>query len=522
VLPKALTLIFLTALSAAAFGGSPKPIPADLAKEARDLAAEEVFDLLNILKDAGDTKDLQAVEAALLKIPTYLERGSVKDATPSTLLTDLTVYCNTPENYFTTWLIVDLCKDYKQVCAITEDTAFRAQHLELVAEGVTKGLKQFFAVNPVHKQQPENSSIAASFGSGFIISPDGYILTNDHVIAESTQILVTAPSHKPLAVSVVLSDPDKDLALLKLPLRKLPLPNLPYLPIADSDLVQVLDTVYVLGYPLAPVLGTNVSASEGKINAIRIEGRTKLFQFDADVNPGNSGGPLLNDKGEVIGIVVSKLNAIKMLEEHGTLPERINFAIPINEARLMLRKTNTCALTASTGRDVLSASKIFDNSKGATVLITATSSQETPSPAEPEPTTWEKKTGDVTAFVKRFVVAGNSDDSGFEASFYADKVDYFDDGKVTTTFVEQDIQKYNQRWPQRRYWINGEPTIAIVNSAHDIAEATVTIGFVVQNRQRIISGTCKDEILIIDSTTNPKIGFIRSKMLNRQIKTLSQ
>jgi S1-C subfamily serine protease len=131
-----------------------------------------------------------------------------------------------------------------------------------------------------------------------------------------------------------VSDPSKDLALLKLPLR-----NLPYLSLADSNFVHVLNTVYVLGYPLTSELGHNVSASEGKINGIRREGR--VFQFDADVNPGNIGGPLLNDKGEVTGVVVAKLDAIKMLKEQGSLPERINFAIPVNEARELVGKALT-------------------------------------------------------------------------------------------------------------------------------------------------------------------------------------
>jgi serine protease Do len=144
--------------------------------------------------------------------------------------------------------------------------------------------------------------------------------------------------------------------------------NLPYLSIGDSNLVQVLNTVYVLGYPLSPVLGGDVSASEGKINAIRDAGRG--FQFDADVNPGNSGGPLLNDKGEVIGVVVAKLNAIKMLKELGSLPERINFAIPVNEARKLVEKASPLPFSRSARGDVLSPSDIFDKSKGATVFIT--------------------------------------------------------------------------------------------------------------------------------------------------------
>jgi S1-C subfamily serine protease len=80
------------------------------------------------------------------------------------------------------------------------------------------------------------------------------ILTNHHVIAHSTRITVVVPGRGPANASVVLADPSRDLALLNIPMS-----NLPYLSIGDSNLVHVLNTVYVLGYPLSPVLGGDVS-----------------------------------------------------------------------------------------------------------------------------------------------------------------------------------------------------------------------------------------------------------------------
>lgn len=370
---KTLTIILLlAAFSGAAFARSPNPIPARLAQKMRATTANLVFDDLNSLKDDPDPKDLEAFEFAADKLPIYLEKGSIADTRPDLLIEELTAYCNTPENPFVTLFIVFLCRNYKKFYdSYPENVALHEQFLGIQAAAVDEGRDRFFAANPAHKERPKANPLVASLGSGFVISPDGYILTNNHVIAQSTRILIIVRGHEPLEAPVILSDPYKDLALLKLPLG-----DFPYLPIADSDLVQVLDTVYVLGYPLASVLGSAISASEGKINAIRNEGQIKLFQFDADVNPGNSGGPLLNDKGEVIGVVVGKLDARKMLEEHGSLPERVNFAIPINDARQMLRKAYTRTFTNSARRDVFSASKIFDDSKGATVLITATSSRQ--------------------------------------------------------------------------------------------------------------------------------------------------
>src|SRR5260370_22358592 len=81
-----------------------------------------------------------------------------------------------------------------------------------------------------------------------------------------------------------------------------------------------------------------------------------------------------------------------------------------------------------------------------------------------------------------------------EISFYADEVDYFDNGKVTKEFVVEDIKKYNQRWPGRRSWVDGEPKVEMVDSAHDVARAVVTLRFVVQSRQKTIWGSCENVI----------------------------
>jgi len=165
-------------------------------------------------------------------------------------------------------------------------------------------------------------------GSGFVIHPDGYVLTNHHVIDDAAQITVVVSGKGKFPASIVAEDDYKDLALLKIEAA-----GLDALPIAESKNVNVLDTIFVLGYPLYSTLGADVSASQGHVNAVREDGRIPLLQIDANVNFGNSGGPVVNDRGEVIGVVVSKLNAAFFLQETGSIPERVNFAIPIDEAR---------------------------------------------------------------------------------------------------------------------------------------------------------------------------------------------
>jgi len=135
-------------------------------------------------------------------------------------------------------------------------------------------------------------------GTGFIVHPDGYILTCHHVVKGAGKIEVVLPDSIRQVAEVVEADTYKDLALLKIPVQ-----GLPCVTLGDSERTRVLDSVIALGYPLE--IGNEVAANEGKINAKRDSEKIPLFQIDAAVNPGNSGGPLVNDHGEVIGVVVA-------------------------------------------------------------------------------------------------------------------------------------------------------------------------------------------------------------------------
>src|ERR1700738_3517821 len=195
-------------------------------------------------------------------------------------------------------------------------------------------------------------------GSGFIFHPDGYILTNNHVVADSTEQVVVLPNGDRVPARVVATDPTKDIALLKIPGS-----NFPTLPIGESRKISVMDTVLAMGFPMSSTIGYDVSAYDGKVNAIRQSESAPLFQADANINPGNSGGPLLNDRGEVIGIVVSKINAMQLAKTMGAIPERINFAIPIDQARSMILMAYNRGFTPSNRTVPLRTQEIFAQSK---------------------------------------------------------------------------------------------------------------------------------------------------------------
>lgn len=161
-------------------------------------------------------------------------------------------------------------------------------------------------------------------GSGFIISADGLVITNEHVISGATEIKVTMRgSEKQYNAKVVGADYDLDLAVLKIEGAQ----NLPHLKMGDSNKVKVGNWVIAIGNPFGFDHTVTVGVISAKGRPITVENRhyKNLLQTDAAINPGNSGGPLLNLQGEVIGINTAVAQA-----------QGIGFAIPANTVKNVL------------------------------------------------------------------------------------------------------------------------------------------------------------------------------------------
>ena len=162
-------------------------------------------------------------------------------------------------------------------------------------------------------------------GSGFIIDREGYILTNNHVVAKAQKITVTMADGSKISAPLVGRDPASDLAVIKIPSRYVNA----VVTLADSDAVRVGQKAIAIGNPF----GLSHTLTTGIVSALKRDIRTQdghqiddLIQTDAAINPGNSGGPLLNSSGEVIGINT----AIYSLSGGY---QGIGFAIPINQAK---------------------------------------------------------------------------------------------------------------------------------------------------------------------------------------------
>lgn len=152
-------------------------------------------------------------------------------------------------------------------------------------------------------------------GSGFLISEDGYILTNAHVVGGSDTVAVAFENGMEVEGKVIRTAPARDVALVKIPLTKLPLLRL------QTQIPTIGNTVYAVGAPLDEELHGTISS--GIISSYRIlkENGMEVIQSDVTINGGNSGGPMINQKGEVVAITVS-----------GYVGSGINFFIPIQDA----------------------------------------------------------------------------------------------------------------------------------------------------------------------------------------------
>jgi serine protease Do len=182
--------------------------------------------------------------------------------------------------------------------------------------------QQFFGTVPRTPQKKLESSL----GSGVIVSSDGYVLTNNHVVSGATGIDVSLADKRSFKATIVGTDPMTDIAIIKLDAK-----DLPVLVLGNSDSINVGNFVLAVGNPfgLSGTITMGIVSAKGRGN-LGIEGYENFIQTDAAVNPGNSGGALVNVHGELIGINT----AIYAGRSGGN--QGIGFAVPINMARQVM------------------------------------------------------------------------------------------------------------------------------------------------------------------------------------------
>jgi S1-C subfamily serine protease len=198
-----------------------------------------------------------------------------------------------------------------------------------VFTGIVKNVKPAvvnISTYNTQNQASQNQAAIKSLGSGFIISENGVIVTVNHLIENSETILVRISAEENYKAGIIASDKDHDIALIEIQ----PDHPLPFVKLGNSETLDAGEWVIAIGNPFG--LGKTVTA--GIISAKgRVIGSGKydeLLQTDASINPGNSGGPLLNMKGEVVGINTAAISA--------GANSNIGFAIPVNTLKKLIEQ----------------------------------------------------------------------------------------------------------------------------------------------------------------------------------------
>ena len=163
-------------------------------------------------------------------------------------------------------------------------------------------------------------------GSGVVIDPSGLILTNNHVVEGAAEVTVSFENGDEYTTSDILTDPDTDVALLRIDPKDLGDRTLPSVPLADSARTQVGDWVLAFGSPLNQQFSMTAGIVSGKSRTTGLAARENFIQHDAAINPGNSGGPLVNLDGEIVGINTA-------ISSRGGGYDGIGFAVPSSDAK---------------------------------------------------------------------------------------------------------------------------------------------------------------------------------------------
>lgn len=185
------------------------------------------------------------------------------------------------------------------------------------------------ALPPLDTPKPASLST----GTAFFVSWEGALLTNHHVVANAKRVQVRLDDDL-LDATVLATDSANDLALLQVEAIRTPLP------LRKANALVRGQEVFTLGFPLILLQGQEQKATFGRVNALTgFQGDQRFAQVDVPIQPGNSGGPLLNHRGEVVGVVTSMLHPMATLQAAGVVPQNVNYALKSDLAHALVERT---------------------------------------------------------------------------------------------------------------------------------------------------------------------------------------
>jgi S1-C subfamily serine protease len=237
------------------------------------------------------------------------------------------------------------------------------------AEALFLAVTRYIVQNPSPSQnqgQDQSYSNKKASATGFFITPN-IVVTNNHVVSAAKQIEIIYNNEVKVAATVICTDPGSDLALLRVVgLEKIVCP----LVIGKSSEIKEGTRIYTVGFPLPSYIGTTAKITEGLVSGITgYKGDLRQFEISASIQPGNSGGPLLNEKAEVIGVVAAELGR-KFADKTGIIPQNVNFAIKSeNIQNLLTSHSIRLNLPMYCHKSAISATDIMETAKKGIVRI---------------------------------------------------------------------------------------------------------------------------------------------------------
>ena len=236
---------------------------------------------------------------------------------------------------------------------ITADTGERYEEPKKIVKKPKKKKKK-------NNLEPGKIYSVAS-GTGFFINKKGHIVSNNHVIDSCSSVNVHYKGNISL-VKILATDYANDLSLMKSEIR----PDDSFA-VSKKD-ASLLEDIYVAGYPFGKMVSSSVKVTKGVISALTGLGNNySNIQIDAALQPGNSGGPIINTKGNVIGVAVAKLDYKQVIKDFGAIPEGTNFGIKSSTVHQFLSANNVSSISG--GYRILSSQDIGDKIQKATVYL---------------------------------------------------------------------------------------------------------------------------------------------------------
>ncbi len=197
---------------------------------------------------------------------------------------------------------------------------------------------------PVRKPDDPAGYKGPSSGTGFIVSAEGYVLTNFHVVRASRKLSVKLQSGALLPADIVTSDPANDVALLKIQSSEKFVP----IAIGSSSEAVVGEDVMTYGFPIPKLEGAAPKATFGRVNAMSGDkDDIRYMQIDVPIQPGNSGGPLVTTRGKVIGITTAVLRTPEAMKDQGVVLQNVNYAVKMDYCLPLLAQAGVKTLATA-------------------------------------------------------------------------------------------------------------------------------------------------------------------------------